>query len=64
VPLHPQAATYLEWLRDQGVPPYYELGPEESRKVLEARLQLLFGEPDRVESVEDVDAGGIPAPRL
>lgn len=59
--LHPQAAAYLEWLREQGTPPYYELGPEESRKVLEARLQLLFGEPDPVESVEDVDAGGIPA---
>lgn len=61
MPLHPQAAEYLEWLREQGVPPYYELGPEESRKVLEARLQLLFGEPDPVESVEDADAGGVPA---
>jgi acetyl esterase/lipase len=61
VALHPQAAAYLEWLREQGVPPYYELGPEESRKVLEARLQLLFGEPDPVESVEDVSAGGVPA---
>jgi acetyl esterase len=29
--------------------------------VLEARLQLLFGEPDPVESVEDGDAGGVPA---
>jgi acetyl esterase len=61
VPLHPQAAAYLEWLREQGVPPYHELGPEESRKVLEARLQLLFGEPDPVKSVGDVDAGGVPA---
>jgi acetyl esterase len=61
VPLHPQAAAHLEWLREQGVPPYYELGPEESRKVLEARLQLLFGEPDPVESVEDVSADGVPA---
>jgi acetyl esterase/lipase len=59
--LHPQAAEYLRWLGEQGVPPYYELGPEESRKVLETRLQLLFGEPDPVESVEDVDVDGIPA---
>lgn len=61
MPLHPQAAAHLEWLHEQGVPPYYELGPEESRKVLEARLQLLFGEPDPVASVADVSAGGVPA---
>jgi acetyl esterase/lipase len=61
VPLDPQAAAYLDWLREQGDPPYPELGPEASRRVLEARLQLLFGDPDPVESVEDVDAGGVPA---
>jgi acetyl esterase len=60
MPLDPQAAAYLASLVEQGARPYPELGPEESRRVLEERLKRFFREPDAVESVEDAEADGVP----
>jgi acetyl esterase len=61
VSLDPQAAAYLEQLRALALPPYWEIGPEQARRDMDAGAAALFGEPDAVASQADVDAGGVPA---
>ena len=58
--LDPQAKTWLEESRARGVRPYDELPVEEGRRLMDEGAAALFGEPDRVESVENEDADGVP----
>jgi acetyl esterase len=60
VPLDPQAAAYLDRLRELALPPYWEIGPVAARRRMEDDAPGLFGEPDAVASVEDADADGVP----
>jgi acetyl esterase len=61
MPLDPQAAAYLDRLRQLAAPPYWEIGPTAARQRMDDDAPGLFGEPDPVASVEDVDADGVPA---
>jgi acetyl esterase/lipase len=60
VPLDPQAAAYLDRLRELALPPYSEIGPAAARKRMDNDAARLFGEADGVASVEDADADGVP----
>jgi acetyl esterase len=59
--LDPQAAAWLDQVREAGAPSYMELGPVRAREVVDAAAPVLFGPPDAVTAVEEVDAGGVPA---
>jgi acetyl esterase len=58
VTLDPQAAAWLE--RTAGSPTYPELGPVESRRVVDDAAADLFGPADEVADVADADADGVP----
>jgi len=60
VPLDSQAAAFLEQLRELGAPPHWEVGPAEARRLMDEAAPALFGEPDPVSAVDDVDADGVP----
>ena len=60
MPLDPQAAAYLERLRELAAPPHWEVGPAEARRRMDEDAPGLFGEADPVASVEDADADGVP----
>ena len=60
MPLDPQAAAYLDRLR-QLAAPYCEVGPDAARQRMDDDAPGLFGEPDPVASVEDAEADGVPA---
>jgi acetyl esterase/lipase len=60
VALDPQAAAFLEQLRERAAPPHWEVGPAEARRLMDEAAPALFGKPDRVASVEDADADGVP----
>jgi acetyl esterase len=60
VPLDPQAAAYLDQLRELAAPPHWEVGPVEARRLMDEAAPGLFGAPDPVASVEDADADGVP----
>jgi acetyl esterase len=60
VPLDPQAAAFLEQLRELGAPPHWEVGVTEARRRVDEAAPGLFGKPDPVASVEDADADGVP----
>jgi len=60
VPIDPQAAAFLEQLRELGAPPHWEVGPAEARRLMDEAAPGLFGKPDPVASVEDADADGVP----
>jgi acetyl esterase len=59
VPLDPQAAAYLERLRELAAPPHWEIGPVEARRRMDQDAPRLFGEANPVASVEDADADGV-----
>jgi acetyl esterase len=61
MPLDPQAAAYLERLREVAAPPHWEVGPVAARQRMDEEAPGLFGEPDPVAAVEDADADGVPA---
>jgi acetyl esterase len=58
--LDPQATAWLERTRALGVKPYDQLSIEEGRRQIDEGAELLFGEPDDVESIEDRAAEGVP----
>jgi acetyl esterase len=60
MPLDPQAAAYLDRLRQLAAPPHWEIGPAAARRRLDEDAPGLFGEADEVSSVEDDDADGVP----
>jgi acetyl esterase len=60
VPLDPQAAAYLDRLRELEASPYWEIGPVAARRRMDDDAPALFGEPDAVASVEDTEADGVP----
>jgi len=60
VPLDPQVVAYLARLRELGVQPVSDLPLETARGNYDAGTAGLFGEPDEIESVEDLDADGVP----
>jgi acetyl esterase len=60
MPLDPQAAEYLDRLRQLAAPPHWEIGPVAARRRMDDDAPGLFGEPAPVASVEDVDADGVP----
>jgi acetyl esterase len=57
--VQPQARAYLDSLPE--APPIWEVTVEEARRGMEQTAPALAGEPASVASVEDVDAGGVPA---
>jgi acetyl esterase len=59
MPLDPQAASYLDRLRELALPPYWEIGPAAARRRIEADAPRLFGDPDPVASVDEADADGV-----
>ncbi len=58
--LDPQAHSFLETLRESGVPSYPELGVAEARRLIDEGTPVLFGEPPEVHRVENGDADGVP----
>ena len=60
MPLDPQAAAYLDQLRELRAPPHWEVGPAEARRLMDEAAPGIFGKPDPVASVEDADADGVP----
>jgi acetyl esterase len=62
-PLDPALAGWLREVEALSLPGYDEVPVEEARATMEAGAAELFGPPDPVAHVEDVDAGGVPARR-
>lgn len=60
MPLDPQAVAYIARLKEMGVKPASELPLDTARANFDSGTPALFGEPDEVASVEDLDAGGVP----
>lgn len=64
VSVHPQAQQVLDGKAASGVPPLWELSPDEGRAMVEANNALIPAGPD-MESVRDIvipsQAGGVPA---
>ena len=60
MPLDPQVVSYLARLRELGVRPASELPLELARDGYDSGAAALFGPVDEVESVEDLDAAGVP----
>jgi acetyl esterase len=60
VPLDPQAVSYLAQLRELGARPASELPLETARSGYDAGAAALFGPPDGVGSVDDLNAAGVP----
>lgn len=60
MPLDPQAAAYLDRLRQLAAPPHWEIGPAAARRRLDEDAPVLFGDAESVSSVEDDDADGVP----
>ncbi len=60
MPLDPQVVAYLDQLRTLGVPSPWDLPLDEGRRSYEQSTGQLFGPPESVTAVEDVDAGGVP----
>jgi acetyl esterase/lipase len=62
--MHPQAQGFLEAMAEQGIPPLYEMSPEEARGIPEAVAELIGPGPD-VAEVRDIEipvsAGAIGA---
>ena len=56
MPLDPQAVSYLAQLRELGAQPASELPLETARSGYDAGAAALFGPPDDVASVEDLNA--------
>jgi acetyl esterase len=60
VPLDPQAAAYLDRLRELEASPYWEIGPVAARRRMDDDAPALFGEADAIASIVDADADGVP----
>jgi acetyl esterase len=60
VPLDPQAAAYLDRLRELEASPYWEIGPVAARRRMDDDAPVLFGEADAIASIVDADADGVP----
>ncbi len=60
MPLDPQVVAYLDQLEALGVPPASEMPLEDGRRAYDEGAPRLFGAPDAVASVEDVEADGVP----
>jgi acetyl esterase len=60
MPLDPQALRHLQQAQALGLRPVEELSPEEARAQAEASAAALFGEPERVASVADLEVEGVP----
>src|SRR5205823_4669797 len=58
--LDPQAAAYLKWVAEQGIPLTHELPPVEGRRLFEAGAAALFGPPEAVAEVADREVAGVP----
>jgi acetyl esterase len=60
MPLDPQVVTYLDQVRALGLPLTSELPLQEARRSYDNVTATLFGAPDQLASIEDVDAAGVP----
>jgi acetyl esterase len=60
VPLDPQAAAYLDRLRELEASPYWEIGPVAARRRMDDDAPALFGEADAIASIVDADADDVP----
>ena len=60
MPLDPQAAAYLDRLRELEASPYWEIGPIAARRRMDDDAPALFGEADAIASIVDADADGVP----
>jgi acetyl esterase len=63
MPLDPALAAWLAEVEALGLPGVWEAPVGDSRRAMEEAAPALFGPPDPVAAVEDVDAGGVPARR-
>jgi hypothetical protein len=61
MPLDPQLRAWLDAGREAGVRPYQELGVDEARRLVDANAIGLFGDLEHVDTIEDIDAGGVRA---
>jgi acetyl esterase len=58
--LDPQAAAYLDRLRELAPPPHWEIGPAAARRRMDQDAAALFGDAEPVGSVEEDEADGVP----
>ena len=60
MPLDPQVRRYLDQVAQLGLRPVEELTPEQARSQSEQSAAALFGEPEEVGSIEDLEVEGVP----
>jgi acetyl esterase len=60
MPLDPQVRRYLEQMQELGLRPVEELTPQQARAQSEQSAAALFGEPEEVGSIEELEVGGVP----
>jgi acetyl esterase len=56
MPLHPQTAAVLDFMRQMGAPPLHELTPEQGRS---AYVAMRVASTVQLHEIRDVDAGGV-----
>ena len=56
--LHPQASRLLQLIEQSGVPPVYQLTPEEARRAYRERRFFTQPDPPETASVQDLEAQG------
>jgi acetyl esterase len=59
MPLHPQAAAYLERAAALGLRPLTELTPDEARRQSDGAADALFGPKEEVASIADTEVAGV-----
>jgi acetyl esterase len=60
MPLHPEAAAYLERAAALGLPPLTDLTPDQARRQSDGAADALFGAREEVASIEDAEVAGVP----